>query len=51
MPITCYLLDALKYSALILLYGVVPWLLLALVMQFISDSLRRSLSNIFGVSL
>ena len=51
MPITCYLLDALKYSALILLYGVVPWLLLALVMQFISNSLRRSLANIFGVSL
>ena len=51
MPITCYLLDALKYSALILLYGVVPWLLLALVMQFISVSLRRSLANIFGVSL
>lgn len=44
-----YLIDAVKYSAILLFIGVFPWIAVAVVMQFISNSIRKSLAKIFGI--
>ena len=44
-----YCLESFRYAGLILLYGIVPWLVAALILQLISNSLRTSLGRFCGI--
>lgn len=49
MPIVKYLADSLLNAGLLLLTGLIPWLLIALILQLLSGAIRRSAANIFGI--
>ena len=49
MEIVSYLLETLKNIILILAAGVLPWLAVSCIMQWISNSLRQSLVGVFGI--
>lgn len=45
-----YTLNALKHAFLLLLAGVMPWIVVAFVMQLISNSIRKSLVKVLGIN-
>lgn len=49
MEILYYLWDVLLNTLLILLAAVVPWIVVALIMQFLSNSIRKSLASVLGI--
>ena len=44
-----YITEALKNTLLFLLVGISPWLIVAFIMQFLSNSLRKSLAKLIGL--
>ena len=49
MNLINYIGQALWQTILFLLIGVLPWIAVALVMQLLSNSIRKSLAKIFGI--
>ena len=49
MGLINYIGQVLWHTILFLLIGVLPWLAVALVMQLLSNSIRKSLAKIFGI--
>lgn len=49
MGLINYIGQALWHTILFLLIGVLPWIAVALVMQLLSNSIRKSLAKIFGI--
>ena len=49
MGLINYIGQALWQTILFLLIGVLPWIAVALVMQLLSNSIRKSLAKIFGI--
>ena len=49
MGLITYICQALWHTVLFLLIGVLPWIAVALVMQLLSNSIRKSLAKIFGI--
>ena len=49
MGLINYICQALWQTILFLLIGVLPWIAVALVMQLLSNSIRKSLAKIFGI--
>ena len=49
MDWTGYITEALKNTFLFLLAGILPWLIVAFIMQFLSNSLRKSLAKLIGL--
>ena len=44
-----YIFTALKNAGLLLLAGFVPWIVVAFIMQLLSDSIRKSLAKTLGI--
>ena len=49
MGLINYIGEALWHTVLFLLIGVLPWIAVALVMQLLLNSIRKSLAKIFGI--
>ena len=49
MGIISYVGSAIWNTVLFLLFGILPWIAIAFIMQLLSNSIRKSLAKLLGI--